>query len=130
MAELAKGQILRLSVDSDKYSNARFGDTDLVDVGATWNEETGRVALFFANRGLEEAADVEVALRGFDARQVVRAEVLEIPEGGDRFTINNQENPGRVGLKPLQGVKASGSELRLNLPALSWAVVELEVAKS
>ena len=82
MAELAKGQILRLSVDSDKYENARFGGTDLVDVSATWNEETGRVALFFANRGLEEAADVEVALRGFDARQVLRAEVLEIPEGG------------------------------------------------
>lgn len=130
MAELATGQILRLSVDSDKYSNNRFGDTDLVDVSATWNEETGRVALFFANRGLEEAADVETALRGFDARQVVRAEVLEIPDGGDRFTINSQDQPGRVGLKPLDGVKATGSELRLTLPALSWAFVELEVAKA
>ncbi len=130
MAELAKGQILRLSVDSDKYSNNRFGDTDLVDVSATWNEETGRVALFFANRGLEEAADVEVALRGFDARQVLRAEVLEIPEDGDRFTINSQDQPGRVGLTALEGVKATGSELRLTLPALSWAVVELDVVKA
>jgi alpha-N-arabinofuranosidase len=130
MAELAKGQILRLSVDSDQYANSRFGDTDLVDVSATWNEETGRVALFLANRGLEEAADVEVSLRGFDARRVVRAEVLEIPEGGDRFTINNQEKPDRVGLKPLEGAKATGSELRLGLPALSWAVVELDVAKN
>jgi alpha-N-arabinofuranosidase len=130
MAELAKGQILRLSVDSDRYTSARFGDTDLVDVSATWNEETGRLALFFANRGLEEAADVEVALRGFDARQVVRAEVLEIPEGGDRFTINSQGSPDRVGLKRLEGAKASGSELRLALPALSWAVVELDVAKN
>jgi alpha-N-arabinofuranosidase len=130
MAELAKGQILRLSVDSDKYENERFGGTDLVDVSATWNEETGRVALFFANRGLEEAADVEAALRGFDARQVVRAEVLEIPEGGDRFTTNTQDQQGRVGLQPLEGVKATGSELRLTLPALSWAVVELEVVKN
>lgn len=130
MAELAKGQILRLSIDSDKYSNDRFGDTDLVDVSGTWNEETGRVALFFANRGLEEAADVEVALRGFDARQVLRAEVLEIPEGGDRFSINSQDRPGHVGLKALEGVKATGSELRLTLPALSWAGVELEVAKA
>ncbi|NUS36914.1 MAG: alpha-L-arabinofuranosidase, partial [Pseudarthrobacter sp.] len=130
MAELAKGQILRLSVDSDKYENERFGGTDLVDVSATWNEEAGRVALFFANRGLEEAADVEVALRGFDARRVLRAEVLEIPDGGDRSTINSQESPDRVGLKPLEGAQASGSELRLELPALSWAVVELEVAKN
>jgi alpha-N-arabinofuranosidase len=56
--------------------------------------------------------------------------VLEIPEGGDRFTINNQEKPDRVGLKPLEGAKATGSELRLGLPALSWAVVELDVAKN
>lgn len=130
MAELAKGQILRLSVDSDTYENARFGGTDLVDVSATWNEESGRVALFFANRGLEEAADVEVALRGFDARRVIRAEVLEIPEGGDRFTANAQTSQDQVGLKPLEGAKASGSELRLTLPALSWAVIELEVVKS
>ncbi|KII27000.1 hypothetical protein M707_24495, partial [Arthrobacter sp. AK-YN10] len=59
-----------------------------------------------------------------------RAEVLEIPDGGDRFTINSQSQPDRVGLTPLEGVKASGSELRLTLPALSWAVVELEVAKA
>ncbi|BAS11114.1 intracellular exo-alpha-(1-_5)-L-arabinofuranosidase [Arthrobacter sp. Hiyo4] len=130
VAELAKGQILRLSVDSDTYENARFGGTDLVDVSATWNEESGRVALFFANRGLEEAADVEVALRGFDARRVIRAEVLEIPEGGDRFTANAQTSQDQVGLKPLEGAKASGSELRLTLPALSWAVIELEVVKS
>jgi alpha-L-arabinofuranosidase len=130
MAELAKGQILRLSVDSDKYENARFGDTDLVDVSATWNEETGRIALFLANRGLEEAADIDVALRGFNARQVLRAEVLEIPEDGNRFTINTQSRPDHVGLKPLQGAKASGSELRATLPALSWAVIELDVAKA
>jgi alpha-N-arabinofuranosidase len=35
-----------------------------------------------------------------------------------------------VGLKPLQGAKASGSELRATLPALSWAVIELDVAKA
>ena len=46
------------------------------------------------------------SLRGFDAQQVLTAEVLEIPDGGDRFTINNQEKPGRVGLTPLEGVKA------------------------
>ena len=126
MAELATGQILQTRVESDRYENARFGDTDLVDVSATWNEETGRAAFFFANRSLEEAADVEVALRGLDAVRVTRAEVLQIPEGSDRFTTNNLERGEHVGLTPLEDVKASGEELRLNLPALSWAVVEIE----
>lgn len=130
MAELAKGQIMRTQVDSDKYENARFGGTDLVDVSVTWDEESGRMALFFANRGLEEAADVEVALRGFDAGRVTRAEVLQIPEGKDRFAKNELHTRGQVGMTALEGVKAAGDELRLSLPALSWAVVELEVAKN
>ncbi|MGY4540926.1 alpha-L-arabinofuranosidase [Arthrobacter sp. UYNi723] len=79
---------------------------------------------------MRKLADVEVALRGFDARRVVRAEVLEIPEGGDRFTANTQSRQDQVGLKPLEGAKASGSELRLTLPALSWAVIELDVVKN
>ncbi|MCU1573200.1 MAG: abfA [Micrococcaceae bacterium] len=130
MAELAKGQILRAVVNSDKYDTTKYGDADLVDVSATWDEENGRVALFFANRGLEEAADVEVALRGFDAGQVRRAEVLETPEGKDRHASNNQQVGEQVGLTALDGVKAAGSELRLTLPALSWAVVELDVTRN
>ena len=88
------------------------------------------MALFFANRGLEEAVDVEVALRGFDAGRVTRAEVLKAPEGQDRFTKNSLAGQGRIGMAALAGVKASGDELRLTLPALSWAVVELEVSKN
>ncbi|WP_287932393.1 alpha-N-arabinofuranosidase [Arthrobacter sp.] len=130
MAELAKGRILRTNVVSDKVETARFGGADLVDVSATWNEETGRMALFFANRGLEAAADVDVALRGFEARRVTRAEVLKVPEGGDRFTRNTLEAQDRVGLVPLDGVSAAGDELKVTLPALSWAVVELEVGKN
>jgi alpha-N-arabinofuranosidase len=130
MAELAKGQILRTAVSSDKYETATFGGADLVDVSATWDEENGRVALFLANRGLEEAADVEVALHGFEAGTVRRAEVLEVPEGKDRHAANNPQVGEQVGMKPLEGVKAAGNELRLTLPALSWAVVELDVRKN
>lgn len=130
MAELAKGQILRTHVDSDKVQTAKFGDADLVDVSVTWDEESGRMALFFANRGLEEAADVEVALRGFEAGRVVRAEVLQTPEGKDRYTKNTLAQQDQVGMTTLDGVKAARDELKLTLPALSWAVVELEVAKN
>ncbi|RAN70804.1 alpha-L-arabinofuranosidase [Bacillus sp. SRB_336] len=130
MAELAKGQVLRTHVVSDKVETARFGGADLVDVSATWNAETGGTALFFANRGLEEAEEVDVALRGFDARRVTRAEVLKVPEGGDRKTANTLETQDRVGLVALDGVSAAGDELKVTLPALSWAVVELDVGKN
>ncbi|NOJ59108.1 alpha-N-arabinofuranosidase [Arthrobacter sp. 260] len=126
MAELATGQILQLTIESDRYTNARFGDTDLVDGAATFNEETGRVVFFLANRSLEEAADVELTLRGLDAVRVTRAEVLRTPAGQDRFTTNNLARGEHVGMTPLRDVTAGGQEVRVSLPALSWSVIEIE----
>ncbi|WP_136518090.1 MULTISPECIES: arabinosylfuranosidase ArfA [Cellulomonas] len=125
-AALAKGEILRPVVASDRYATERFGDVDLVDVSATWDEENGRVALFLANRDLDEAADVAATLRGWRLGRVLAAEVLDVPEGGDRYTANTQENPDAVGLRPLGDVTVDGEQVALRLPPLSWAVVQLE----
>jgi alpha-N-arabinofuranosidase len=130
MSELARGEILRLSATSDRFDTAKFGDADLVDASATWDEESGRVALFLANRGLDDDAQLEVALRGFDTGRVTRAEVLRIPEGSDRFTTNDEQHQNRVGLTGLSGVTVDGGTLRATLPALSWAVIEVEVTKA
>jgi alpha-N-arabinofuranosidase len=130
MAELANGQILRTAVTSDKYASEQFGDADLVDVSATWDQEQGRVALFLANRGLEDDASVDVVLRGLTAGRVTRAEVLRVPDGADRCAANTLETGEQVGLQHFDGVHAEGGSVRLTLPALSWAVVELEVARA
>ena len=130
MSALARGSILRVSATSDRYDAGKFGDTDLVDASATWDEEHGRVALFLAHRGLDAAADVTVDLRGWTGARVTRAEVLTVPEGGDRFTASTQERPDAVGLTPLEDVQVDGSTATVRLPALSWAVVELEVTKA
>ncbi|GIG21508.1 alpha-N-arabinofuranosidase [Cellulomonas chitinilytica] len=130
MAALARGEILRAVVRSDRYDTNRFGDVDLVDVSATWSQADGRVALFLAHRGLDEDATVTVDLRGWTAGRVARAEVLDTPAGGDRFSSNTQDRQDAVGLRALDGVAVDGSTLTVRLPALSWAVVELEVAAS
>jgi len=122
MSALAKGQILRTAVTSDIVDTARYGGADAVDVSATWDAESGVVALFLANRGLDEDADVEIALRGFAPGRVTSAEVLAIPDGGDRHTANTA-NAQPVGLRDLGGVGIDGDTLTLRLPALSWAVV-------
>jgi alpha-N-arabinofuranosidase len=129
MAELAQGTILRAAVSSDRYSTAKYGDADLVDVSATWNEETGRVALFLANRGLEDAAEVDVVLRGLRAGRVTRAEVLRAPNGGDRFSANTLTAGEQIGLTALSGVNAADGTVTATLPALSWAVIEIEVER-
>ena len=130
MASLAHGQILRLAVSADQIPAEKFGDVDVIDAAATWSEAEGRVALFVANRGLDEASDVTVDLRGLGVERVASAEVLTIPEGGDRHTSNVESAPDRVGLVPLRDVGVQDGAVRLNLPPLSWSVVELEVAVS
>ncbi len=127
MAKLARGQILQTAVTSDRFDTAKYGGADIVDVSATWDEETRQVALFFANRGLDDATQVDVSLRGLSATRVVRAEVLEAPEGGDRFSSNTLETGEQVGLKPLEGVITDAAQISLSLPPLSWAVVVIQV---
>jgi alpha-N-arabinofuranosidase len=128
MSALARGSILSPVVTSDRYETAQYGDADVVDVAATWDEATGRVAVFVANRGLEEAADVTIDLRGFRATAVGRAEVLTVPDGGDRFSANTEQEQSAVGLTPLDAAINEGV-VRVTLPALSWAVVPLEVSR-
>lgn len=129
MTELAHGVILRTSVSSDRYATAKYGDADLVDVSATWNDEAGRLALFLANRGLDDAADVEVLPRGLRPERVARAEVLRAPDGGDRFSANTLATGEQVGLTALRGVTLDGGSLFASLPPLSWAAIEVEVTR-
>jgi len=126
---LAQGEILRLHVESDLAPTQRYGDAPLVDVSGTYDAESGRVALFLANRSLEGPADVEVDLRGLRVGDVVGAEVLTIPEGGDRHSVSTADDQ-RVGLRALEDVTVEGERrdvVRLRLPALSWSAVQLGV---
>ncbi|OZB82611.1 MAG: hypothetical protein B7X41_15985 [Microbacterium sp. 14-71-5] len=129
MAKMAKGRILRLAVSSTKAPTARYGDVDEVDAVATWDEESGRLALFVANRSLDAEATVDLDLHGLRATALRSAEVLTVPEDGDRLTANLLDAPDAVGLRPLDGVALDDGAVRLTLPALSWSAVELEVAR-
>ena len=129
---LARGEILRLHVESDRIETARYGDAPLVDVSGTYDAEAGTVALFLANRGVDAPADVSVDLRGLTAAEVVSAEVLTIPDGGDRHSVNAAGDE-RVGLRPLADVTVTedrADAVRLQLPALSWAAVVLRVTSA
>jgi alpha-N-arabinofuranosidase len=129
-AALARGEILRLHVESERTETAKYGDVALVDVSGTYDAENGTVALFLANRGVDGPVDIEVDLRGLTATGVLGAEVLTVPEGGDRHSVNAAGDE-RVRLQPLTGVTVPDDRsdvVRLQLPALSWSAVQLGVS--
>ncbi|WP_300342146.1 alpha-N-arabinofuranosidase [Nesterenkonia sp.] len=128
MSQLARGEILQLAVDSPQVPTAKFGDVDAVDAAATWDEQTGRLALFAANRGLQESTELAVELHGLNAAGLRSAELLRVPEGGDRHTANTEQNPEAVTLVPLQQAGIEDGVLHATLPPLSWAVLEVDVS--
>lgn len=130
IAQHARGRILRLAIDSSQVATKRYGDVDVVDAAATWDEESGTIALFLANRSLTEASDLTVDLRGLGATTVRSAEVLTVPEGGDRLVANVVDDQDRVGLTPLRGVDVVDGAVRATLPPLSWSVVILDTTRA
>ncbi|HET9871216.1 MAG TPA: alpha-L-arabinofuranosidase C-terminal domain-containing protein [Propionibacteriaceae bacterium] len=126
MANTARGDILRASVTSDRYSTSRYGDADLVDASATWDADRGVVALFLANRGLDQRADVDVTLRGLSPERISTAVVLTTPDDGDRFAANTARHQP-VGMVKLENVRLDRQQLKISLPALSWASLTIEV---
>jgi alpha-N-arabinofuranosidase len=130
MARLAKGRILRLAVSAAQIETKRYGGVDAVDAAATWEEATGRVAVFVANRSLDESSDLTIDLHGLGDLRVVEAETLTIPEGGDRHTSNLETAPDSVHMVPLGAVEVVDGAVRATLPPLSWSVIQLEVARA
>lgn len=125
MARLAQGRILRLAVSSSQISTKRYGDVDAVDAAATYDEATGRVVVFVANRSLDESNDLTIDLRGLGDLRVKNAETLTIPETGDRHTANLETAPDAVRMMPLAAAEVVEGAVRATLPALSWSVIEL-----
>jgi alpha-N-arabinofuranosidase len=125
MSRLATGRILRVAVRSDRVETEAFGDVDVVDVSATWDESVGRIRLFLANRHLENAADIEVVANGWRLG-AASGEYLAAPEGGTRHSTNDRDHEN-VRMRPLGGVTIDGSTVSARIPALSWCVLELVV---
>ncbi|MGV8976617.1 MAG: alpha-N-arabinofuranosidase [Cellulomonas sp.] len=126
MAALASGQILRASTTCPTYPTEQYGDVPTVDVVATWDAASGQITVFVANRGLEVPANLDVSLRGWHLADLVSAEVLAAPDGGDRSAANTHEAPDTVTMRTLHHVEVRGGRIEALLPPLSWSVLQIE----
>lgn len=124
MRHLARGQIIKLITDSDRYDSPVFTDVPLVDASATYDAEAGRAALFVANRSLSEPALLSVDLRGIDATGVLMSSTLSAQPGQDRHTSNGVSH-GAVIPRPFDAYAFDNSRLTATLPPLSWTVFDL-----
>jgi alpha-N-arabinofuranosidase len=72
-----RGQALNVAVDSPTYDAKVADDIPYLDVAAVHAEDGRSVTLFAVNRHTDAALDIEVAMAGFDAKQIVEHITIE-----------------------------------------------------
>ena len=98
------------------------GVVDTVDAAATWDQESGRIALFLVNRHPSQTVDVTVDVRGFPGAEV--AECLRL-EDDDPGRTNTAAEPDAVRPRNDATVRVEGDRLELRLSPVSWTAVAL-----
>ncbi|GAA1713708.1 alpha-N-arabinofuranosidase [Isoptericola hypogeus] len=118
----AKGEVLRLAVDSPVHSTARFGDVATLDAVATHDPETGEVVLLATNRSVTEDVVLDVDLRGFPGLRVVEALTLANPDHTWSATADDDTS---VLPRANTTAKVADDRARAELPPVSWSIVRL-----
>ena len=121
-ARLARGTALHVAVQGARHDTPAHGEVDTVDAAATWDEESGRLAVFLVNRHTTEAVDVGIDLRGFPGARVV--ECLRL-EGEDPYRTNTAAEPDAVRPRTDPDVRAETGYLDMRLSPVSWTAVVL-----
>lgn len=121
-AAFARGEALILQPKSPYYDTAQYGSVPLVDAAATYDEESGDLALFVVHRGLLEGILLDVDVRALPDHRVVSHHVLS---DGDARASNTGHHPRRVTPRLESGAELRDGRLVVGLPPLSWNVIRL-----
>ncbi|MEV7990560.1 alpha-N-arabinofuranosidase [Streptomyces sp. NPDC086077] len=122
-ARHARGTVLRVEPDSPLIETTKFGDVPALWSAATYDEESGNVALFAVNRGRgEEPLRLTADVRAFSGARVVEHAVLD---DADTSAVNTAEQPDRVRPREVAGTKTDDGTLTVDLPPVSWTMIRL-----
>jgi alpha-N-arabinofuranosidase len=125
-SRLAKGDVLRVEMQSPTYETARFGPVPVVDAVATHDPDSGDVTVFAVNRDQSSPADLAVSVTGF-GRDFRVAESWTLADD-DLTATNTEQAPDRVVPHPNGTAWVEEGELHASLPPVSWTAIRLTPA--
>jgi alpha-L-arabinofuranosidase len=123
-ARHARGVVLRPAIASPSRPGRLHPDMPYLVASATHDDEHARTAVFALNRHLAESQELEVALRGLDARVRV-VEALELFDS-DMEAVNTAATPDRVAPRRHGDCGAREGGFRARLKPGSWNVFVLQ----
>lgn len=122
-SRFARGSVLQLSVDSPQHSTQAYGDVATVSSVATYDEESGDLAVFAVNRDPSRPVAVDVDLRSLPNLSFFGHSVLTADDPHDRNSATDTE---RLQPQPHAGTSLEvDGHLYAELPAVSWNVLRL-----
>lgn len=122
----ASGTALDALVQAPEHATRRFGDVPVLDVSATYNQETGQGAVFIVNRSPTEAVPLRIEWQGQRPERI--AEVHQVA-GNDPKAANTFEQPDTIGVKTLPGAPVIDGTAQLELPPLSFTTLVYTIAQ-
>ena len=126
VAATARGVSLTVPVVADEVQTTRFGPVPAVQAAATWDEESGRLAIFLVCRDVTDGVDVQVDLRSIPGARLSGHHVLADP---DLRAVNSAQDPDRVRPRPGASSLTDG-QLSAHLPPVSFHALILEAPTS
>ena len=121
-SELARGIALELKLSAETYLTEVYGEVSTVDGVATYDEATGRSAIFLVNRSQVDQVIMTVEVSALGSAKVLSALTLSDP---DVYAKNTLEQPNRVGLISNESVVTAEGTITITLPAVSWTAISL-----
>jgi len=128
----ARGRMLDIQVDCETYpikaaglraDFARNEEVPFLDVVATYDKNSRRIAVFALNRDLSNERELSLVFDDVTPSKVVACETVT---GPDLKAFNTFETPNKVVSTKLDTAKA-GSTMSVKLPARSYTVIHLAV---
>jgi alpha-N-arabinofuranosidase len=119
-SRLARGQVLNVRIESERYTTNTLGHAPLVDAVATTDSDGA--ALFLVNRSIDSDIEVEIDVHTLGIDSVVEALSMH---DEDVYAKNDFMHQKRVGLKRLERVVLLGGKLTVTLPAVSWSAIAI-----
>ncbi|MBO1739542.1 alpha-N-arabinofuranosidase [Leifsonia sp. TF02-11] len=120
-SRLARGEALRIPIESPTHSTAVYGEVPLVDAVATSDAESGRTALFLVNRSTTDSVTVTADISALGEVGVLESHTLA---DDDVTAKNTLEDPERVAPRAA-AVSIADGLLSIELPPVSWTAVSL-----
>jgi alpha-L-arabinofuranosidase len=122
VAANARGVSLTVPVEAAEVPTARFGPVPAIQAAATWDQDTGRLAVFLVCRDVTEGVDVQVDVRSLPGVRLAEHLVITDPDLG---AVNSAQDPDRVVPQPGKSSLNDG-RLTAHLPPVSFHVLTLE----